>query len=513
MRNNQPVTQTEVDVPEGATLMSTTDTHGRILYANDAFIAVSGFTREDLQGAPHNIVRHPDMPREAFADMWSTLQAGEPWSALVKNRCQNGHYYWVRANAVPVHRGGRLAGYMSVRTRPGRDEVAQASALYAAMASGHANINLIKGVAVPKQRWHPGRLLRTMSVRTRLALPLAGLCAAALLGAALGGASATVLAVEAGAMSVVAAGCVAWLEAHITRPLASLRRHAVSLASGASRTAPPIDRVDDIGMALRGVGQMGLVLRWLIDDVSAQIMHVQSATGDIAQGNADLSSRTEQAAANVQQTASATEQMTATVKSNGDNVLHANALSRAATEAAVKGGQSFGEVVSTMKDIAASSQKIAEITGVIDSIAFQTNILALNAAVEAARAGEQGRGFAVVASEVRALAQRSAQAAKEIKTLIASGAQKADSGTRLVDEAGRAIDDIVQQVRQVEDLITGIGAASVQQSTGLSQVERAIAEIDHITQQNAALVEQSAAASESLREQTARLGEAVGVFR
>jgi aerotaxis receptor len=240
---------------------------------------------------------------------------------------------------------------------------------------------------------------------------------------------------------------------------------------------------------------------------------VQTATGEIAQGTGDLSARTEQAAASVEQTASSMEQMTATVRSNADTAHQANQLSGSACEAAAQGGRAVSEVVQTMDEITRSSKKIADIIGVIDVIAFQTNILALNAAVEAARAGEQGRGFAVVASEVRGLAQRSADAAKEIKALINASVTSVESGARLVDGAGRAMEDIVSQVKRVSGLIAEISVATAEQSDGIAQVGQAVGHLDKITQQNAALVEQSSAASESLRQQAMRLVEAVSVFR
>ncbi len=240
---------------------------------------------------------------------------------------------------------------------------------------------------------------------------------------------------------------------------------------------------------------------------------IATGSAQIASGNQDLSQRTEEQASNLEQTAASMEQLNATVRNNADTARQASQLAASASAAAAKGGDVVGRVVSTMGDITDSSRKIAEIVGTIDGIAFQTNILALNAAVEAARAGEQGRGFAVVAGEVRALAQRSADAAKEIKSLIGTSVEKVDAGSQLVGEAGRTMTDIVQQVQRVSDLINEITSATTEQTSGIGQVNDAVTQLDQVTQQNAALVEQSAAAAESLKQQAQQLVQAVAVFR
>jgi aerotaxis receptor len=514
MRDNQPVTQHEYALPGDVTLMSTTDAQSRITYANEAFAQVSGYTLEELQGQPHNLVRHPDMPAEAFADMWVTLKGGEPWTALVKNRRKNGDHYWVRANATPVVRDGRPAGYMSVRTGASREEITAAEAMYRDFREGRAG----------SRRFHKGMVLRTglmawtsvlqtLPVRWRIRAALLAMGPASVLGAWALGLSAAALAGFAALAAGLSLLASWWLEAQIAGPLEQLREQALRVASGECRAPLEIDRTDEIGMTLRTVGQLGLMFRWLIDDVSGQVLNVQTATSEIAQGTGDLSARTEQAAASVEQTASSMEQMTATVRSNADTATQANQLSGSACEAAAQGGRAVSEVVQTMDEITRSSRKIADIISVIDVIAFQTNILALNAAVEAARAGEQGRGFAVVASEVRGLAQRSADAAKEIKTLITASVAKVEAGARLVDDAGRTMEDIVSQVKRVSGMIAEISVATAEQSDGIAQVGQAVVHLDKITQQNAALVEQSSAASESLKQQAMRLVEAVSVFR
>ncbi|RQV08413.1 PAS domain-containing methyl-accepting chemotaxis protein [Burkholderia cenocepacia] len=514
MRNNQPVTQQEFDFPDDVTLMSTTDADSVITYANTTFAQVSGFSNEELVGQPHNVVRHPDMPKEAFADMWATLRRGEPWTALVKNRRKNGDHYWVRANAIPVMRNGTPQGYMSVRTKAPHDETRAADALYRAFREGKAGRRRFhKGLVIRTGLLRIASLSQTMSVRARVHSALCVL-APAVVGAGWAcGLTGGGFAAFAGVTVGVAAVAGWWLDAQIVQPLKRLHEQALNVATGESRRGVRMNRADEIGMTLRTINQLGLMFRWLVDDVSEQVHNVQRASNEIAQGNGDLSARTEQAASSVQQTAASMAEMTATVSSNAETALQANQLSVSASDAAERGGQAVSEVVTTMSEITASSRKIADIIGVIDGIAFQTNILALNAAVEAARAGEQGRGFAVVAGEVRALAQRSANAAKEIKTLIGASVERVESGARIVDGAGKTMEDIVTQVKRVSDLIAEISSSTAEQSTGVAQVDQAVVHLDNITQQNAALVEQSTAASESLKQQAARLVEAVNVFR
>ncbi|HYE40085.1 MAG TPA: methyl-accepting chemotaxis protein, partial [Ramlibacter sp.] len=300
---------------------------------------------------------------------------------------------------------------------------------------------------------------------------------------------------------------------HVVRPLRDATRVAGDIARGDLSTAIAVRGKDETAELLAAQARMQEDLRRLVTEVVTGARAVADTSAQIAQGNVDLSQRTEEQASTLEETASSMEELTSTVHQNAENARQASHLAVAASDVARKGGQVVGAVVSTMTGISDSSRKIADIIGVIDGIAFQTNILALNAAVEAARAGEQGRGFAVVAAEVRSLAQRSATAAKEIKTLIADSVDKVDAGTRLVDSAGQTMEEIVASVKKVSDLISEIAAASQEQSSGIAQVNTAVTQMDQVVQQNASLVEEATAATESMKEQASTLLRTVSRFR
>ena len=513
MRNNQPVSQREYDFPAHETLLSTTDTSSHITYANAAFIRTSGFDLDELMGQPHNLVRHPDMPPEAYADMWRSLKEGQSWTALVKNRRGDGDHYWVRANAAPMRRNGQVTGYLSVRTKPARPEIEAAEALYRRFREGRASgLAFHRGLIVRTglMRWASALQMLPTAWRVRLPLLLLGTVLMAAL--ALSGLGGAMLAGMAASVVIGLLLCDMFIEAQVTSPLAQILASAQRVASGEAHDDPGLNRCDDIGLIARAINQAGLNLQSLVADVHEQVSGVQVASQEIAAANNDLASRTEQTASSLEETAAAMEQQTATVRQNSDSAQQASELARTATQVAAKGGQEVANVVSTMEMISHSSRKIADIISVIDGIAFQTNILALNAAVEAARAGEQGRGFAVVASEVRSLAGRSAAAAKEIKGLIDDSVDKVEGGSRLVASTGQTMTEVVTQVNRVNDLIAEITSASKEQSIGISQVGQAVAQLDEMTQQNAAMVEESSAAASSMSEQARRLLGAIKVF-
>jgi methyl-accepting chemotaxis protein len=315
-------------------------------------------------------------------------------------------------------------------------------------------------------------------------------------------------------ISLALGGLIAWwLTRSISRPLKEAVVVAQNVSAGDLTSQIDVHSKDELGQLMLALKNMNGNLQNIVGDVRRGTDTIATASTEIASGNLDLSSRTEQQAASLQETASAMEQLTATVKQNAENAQQANQLAETASDIAVKGGAVVSRVVDTMNSINESSKKVVDIIGVIDGIAFQTNILALNAAVEAARAGEEGRGFAVVASEVRSLAQRSAAAAKEIKTLIGDSVQKVEAGAALVDEAGATMGEILSSVKRVTGIMGDITAASQEQTMGIEQINLAIAQMDQVTQQNAALVEEAAAAAASMQNQTSSLAGMVSVFK
>lgn len=518
MRVNQPVTNQEYVIPDGVTLVSTTDLQSHITYCNPAFIAVSGYQHDELIGQPHNIVRHPDMPPEAFRDMWETLRSGSPWSALVKNRRKNGDHYWVMANATPIMSSGQAVGYMSVRTKPSREQVQAAEALYTRMRreseQGLTTVALHRGRLV-STGWR-GTLQRAtrLTLGRAIALVSVGLAVGGLVIGEIGARLGTLAHVAMGVPLVGCALLAAWLLRRQTLvPLEGAIRFANTMAAGDLTSRLQASGAVEFADLAKALNQLNVNLQAVVSDVRHEVEGVQVASRQIASGNQDLSSRTEAQASNLEQTAASMDQMNSTVAQSASTAGEAARLAERAAGVAREGNAAMGQVVSTMDDISRSSARIGEIIQVIDGISFQTNILALNAAVEAARAGEQGRGFAVVAAEVRSLAQRTLDAAKEIKGLIDESTSKVQRGSELVHSTGQTMASVVGAVEQVNALIGDITHATQEQSSGIAQINQAVGQLDSVTQQNSAMVEELAAAASSLQTQAQVMHEAVQIFR
>ena len=526
MRVNLPVHDVETKLREDQYLISRTDTKGRIVYANPAFIEVSGFSREELIGKPHNIVRHPDMPPEAYEDLWETLQAGESWLGLVKNRRKDGGYYWVLANATPIIENDEVVAYSSVRVRPSDEQVEMAEDLYARIREGSARgVRILRGRPV-RAGWRRSLDVFAFpfkrSVRARMlrqALLSSGIMAAAgayglhanwsrldTMGAGLG--------CGLLALGVVAIFGSGWrLSQSLLDPMVDAANMARQVAAGNLTTQIVADSDDEIGSLKFSLEVMRKSLIGIAQDVYRGIEGTTHAAVHIARGNQELAGRTEGQASSLQQTAASMEQLTSTVRQNADNARQANQLAASSMDVARRGGVAVGQVVNTMHGISDSSRKIVEIVSIIEGIAFQTNILALNAAVEAARAGESGKGFAVVAGEVRSLAQKSAQAAKEIKGLIEDSVDRVTEGSAQAEQAGSTMEEIVAAVHRVTDIIGEISQASQEQSSGIEQVDSAVSQMDVMTVQNTALVQELGGAVLQLGNQSGALRETIRVFR
>jgi aerotaxis receptor len=513
MRDNQPVSQRNYPLPPDITLVSVTDRKGRITYCNPAFIEASGYSAEELLGQPHNIVRHPDMPQEAFRDLWTTVDSGLPWTGLVKNRRKNGDHYWVRANATPMFDGDQITGYLSVRTVPDTAAVSAAEALYKRMReqekAGRLMLGLARGQLVRKDLL--GRIQRIFhlgALGTLVAIQL--LAAGLILGTLALGFPDWVTALVS-VLSVVLTVSAVWTQS--LAPLAGLVQQANRLASGDMSGKVDTGAGGLAGQLQQALMQMSVNLRTVVADVRTEVTNLRTVVSEISAGNQDMSSRTESQASSLQETAASMEQINGTVKFSAEAAQRGASLAKEAKGVTSTSSAAVNAVAQSMESISASSRQIGEITHLIEGVAFQTNILALNAAVEAARAGDSGRGFAVVAAEVRQLAQRTANAAREIKQLIQESGVRVQAGSDQTHQAQDRMGQALQTVGSVASVLDEVSNAASEQQTGIAQINEAIAHMDTITQQNAAMVEQLAAAAKSLEHQVEEVDNSMRLFR
>jgi len=745
MRNNQPVSNHEIEMNDNSILVSTTNLKGIITEVNTDFIAISGFSKQELLGKNHNIVRHPDMPEEAFKDLWNTIKTGHPWVGMVKNRCKNGDYYWVTANIAPVTEHGRVTGYISVRHKPSQQEIDTATKLYNKINMRKASLKPTILQRITAACWSNRSMTqRLLSLMLLIGFKMTGMTYAFIQMIIAGTSSETLINTleygVAGSFATLLLILGLFIRKDILPTISQATEALKEITEENFKSHIAIHRSDELGDTLRAIkmlqirqgymanesrqqlnrasriqsaldsttanvmmadqhhniiyindtlqkmldknesnfkqklpnfdanqligtcidvfhkdpshqrrildnltstftspdmnlggtwvkiiinpvfddngSRIATVTEWLdrtqdvalehmidhdvkglvegakrgelsrrikIGETTGQInelsqslnelldvtergiediiqglkaleegdlsyrisndyeglfdtakqannnaatqmatvmQHVRTTAEDvgtgadeIAEGNNTLSSRTQEQAAALEETAASIEEITGTIQQTADNSHQANQLAASAREQAEKGGKIASKTVDAMTDINIHSKKISDIISVIDEIAFQTNLLALNAAVEAARAGDQGRGFAVVAGEVRTLAQRSAKAAKEIKSLINQSVESVESGSLLVNESGAALQEIIGSVSQVGDIIAEIASASTEQTIGVEQINQAIAQLDHNTQQNSAMVEESAAASQHLNNQAYELRQKIALFK
>lgn len=513
MRINQPVSNQAYVLHPEQTLVSVTDTKGRITYCNESFIEASGFAKHELLGQPHNLVRHPDMPEEAFRDMWDTIQAGLPWSGLVKNRRKNGDYYWVQANATPMMDGNQITGFLSVRTAPTNAAIQAADALYARMRaeaqSASKALVLRRGALVRRDLLgRVGRLFR---------FDVLGQVVAAQILIALSTVLVDMFQLpvwETMLVSLLSGAFVVWrVWAVAVAPLEALVADANRLASGDLSQPVHTGSAGRVGQLQQALMQMSVNLKTVVKDVRSELQRLTESVAEIAAGNQDLSERTESQASSLEETAASMEEMTGNVRQSAANASEGTALAALSSSVTEKSNAAVQHVAVSMKEIADSSKQIEDIIQLIEGVAFQTNILALNAAVEAARAGDAGRGFAVVAAEVRALAQRTATAAKDIKSLIVQSSERVHAGNTHTEQALHQMAEVLGSVQKVGTVLNEISVATREQGSGITQINEAVAHMDSMTQQNAAMVEELAAAAKSLTDQVQEAGNSMRLFR
>jgi len=538
MRNNQPVTNTETHLPEGQFIYSRTDLKGNIVEANEAFARISGFRREEMIGQSHNLVRHPDMPPQAFADMWQDLKQGRPWRGVVKNRRQDGGYYWVVANASPVRENGQIIGYQSVRTCPSREEIKASEAIYQRLKQGDTSIRIFHGRAVPAHA-SPFSLFAGLGLQPMLFGIFALLLSLAVFAAS---------ALPAAALQVLAGLGVLWSLFFLLFFAPRLRNDLEKandylenlLLSGNLKQRFDLARPDDLGVFVRKVDRFVSSVQATVQGMADTAHQVHLVSSEVGQGIANVgrSARVQNDA-----TASAAAGIEEITVSIGEVAAHAGATrdaAQAAAQVSADGEKLSEEACSTILSLAdtvktsaaqverlgSQSEEISRITGVIKDIADQTNLLALNAAIEAARAGEAGRGFAVVADEVRKLAERTAKATEEIRGMtnavqdetgkavdgMRTGATQVENGVTLVQNAQQALREINAQMTTTMQMVNDITHSSREQEQAMSEMAQSVEQVSAMTEQNMAVVAQTTSTVEHLNSMVERMEKSVAQY-
>jgi aerotaxis receptor len=510
---------TEYILPDGEVIITHTDPSSRITYANQAFLRASGFDLDEVLGSPQNIVRHPDMPREVFADLWKTIKSGRPWTGVVKNQRKDGGVYWVRAHITPIVQNGVIAGYMSVRVRPTVDEIRSASALYADIRARRMRGQLEGGVL--EKRGLAGFVSRAcdmgLGAGTILFVGTASLLALAAAWLALTSSALTDAArIAIGVLALVAGTLTSmnliYVYVRVVAPLRALSATALKLVTGdlGARFQPHGDKeIRALGAVL---SHMGMKFTGVLKDSLQAACAMREQVGSIVASNMQLADRTSEHAASLEETVASIEQLASAVTRNADGAIEANAIASGSADVTQRASRVVGELATTMGAIRESSKRIAEIVGIIDGIAFQTNLLALNAAVEAARAGEQGKGFAVVAQEVRHLAQRSAASAKDIRDLIAASVGSVDQGAQLAEQAEASMNEAIAVVLKVSKIVSDIEQSTREQHLGLRQINRAIERMDEITREDADMAQEIRGATQDLQLHSEQVVQAASAF-
>ena len=522
MRKNLPVTGVETELLDDQYLISKTDLKGRIVYANPAFVDVSGFSREELIGQPHNIVRHPDMPPAVFADLWHTLKHGRSWVGVVKNRRKDGGFYWVLANASPIMENGELTGFASVRVRADARQIQEAEQFYQELREGRARGRTVREGRIVARSWRrPWTALSFLAGPTLLAaflrkgllnIGVTGGVIAMILNTEMPAQSMAVLATALGAGTLLILSCQAVLMRRVLGSFRTATHVAQQIAAGnltVDTRCAAVQTLEKLGLSL---DLMRKSLVSISTDVDHSSRDSQIVAQELSENSALLEARTHEQAASMQQTTASMSSFGQTVLQTAENAKASHSLASRSADIAARGNDAVQQVTASMQRILESSRRIGNIVTLIDNIAFQTNILSINASIESARAGEAGKGFAVVASAVRSLAQQAAAAADEIKQLIQDTSALTAEGAAHAEHAGQTMEEILKSVSEVSLLMGEISAATSEQSVGLSQLTQALGQVDQITTNNAALVHDLSETAQRLSRNGEHLQEAINVL-